>query len=126
MKCALPPGPDTRPLTAAKKNKPALVVLMLFVLSVPTMVLLIRNCSMKRIRSAPADPHAWLAIPLIGVQLVGILRSFEYDQEMYTELGFVCPLCHKPLHEAQNGICVNGPCPRCRKPSLLTMVHRSR
>jgi hypothetical protein len=45
----------------------------------------------------------------------GIYRIIQHDNEMCQRLGYMCPLCHKPLYEPRAATYLTGICPKCNK-----------
>jgi uncharacterized SAM-binding protein YcdF (DUF218 family) len=119
MRSVLSSGRSARVPTSAKRLGLLVAGLILLVLSILSIALLVRNPQTRDAKREPVDLRVVLAIPVIGVHLPGVLRIFGWDEEMYREMGFLCPNCHSLLTASRSGgVCVKGLCPQCRKSTL--------
>jgi hypothetical protein len=111
-KSILPAEWESKRVAIAKRHN-QLVGTMLLVLFA-TLYMLFRV--LVRVPS-PSHPHvaAFVALFAVGLAEIYVLhRIFQHDRVMCEEQGFMCPHCHKPLHEPRGFINVSGRCPKCR------------
>jgi len=118
MNSVLPLDLESKRLTIAKKHNRLVLALMLAMLGVAVVALLIRNSLTTSARPLPLGIILLVLSLMGGLEFVGLIRIFKYDNQMCRELGFVCPHCHKPLYEPRSWISLNGLCPKCKKSIL--------
>jgi len=54
-----------------------------------------------------------VAVVVAGlIEIFGLRRIVQHDNELCHQLDYICPFCHEPLYEARASI---GLCPKCRK-----------
>ena len=111
LRPVLPPEMEAKRIQIGKRHN-SLCVLMVLAMAVPWVgVLILRDRSLL-----------WLAPLATGITvLYGIKRIIRHDDEMCRRLGYVCPLCHKPLYEPGAATYLTGACPKCKKNILSEM-----
>ena len=58
----------------------------------------------------------WVAFVVAGlIEIHGLRRIVQHDNELRHQLGYLCPFCHEPLYESRASTWANGLCPKCRK-----------
>jgi hypothetical protein len=49
------------------------------------------------------------------IEIYGLRRIIQHDNELCLQLQYLCPFCHTPLYESRASTWANGLCPKCRK-----------
>ncbi len=110
MKSVLPPDLEAKRLTIAKAHNRLVLGLLAGIFAVLFLLLGI----------APKNPRGryFLLGGLCTAMILegyGVYRIFNYDKQLCTRLGFICPHCHKPLYEPRGFINITGRCPKCER-----------
>jgi hypothetical protein len=113
LKPVLPPEMEAKRIQIAKRHN-SLCVVMLAVMFVPWVGVLILPY-----RGAAVIGLALLAT--FAAVACGIPRIIRHDDEMCRRLGYMCPICHKPLYEPRAATYLTGICPKCKK-SILAVL----
>lgn len=113
LKPILPPEMEAKRIQIGKRHN-SLCGLMVLAMAVPWVGVLIlphRNRTLT------------LLAPLVTgfTVLYGINRLIRHDDEMCRRLGYLCPLCGKPLYEPRAATYLTGVCPKCKKNILSEM-----
>jgi hypothetical protein len=114
MKSILPPDLELKRLTIAKRHNQLVLALSSVVLSLAFIFIV----SALYGRTLPRSQFI-VALLIVGTaEAYGIYRILQYDKEMSSQLGFMCPHCQQPLYEPRSFINMNGRCPKCQKSIL--------
>lgn len=111
MKSVLPHDLEVKRLTIAKTHNRLVLSLLAGLFAV---LFLLIGIAPKNTRG-----RYFLFGGLFGAMILegyGIYRIFQYDKQLCTKLGFICPHCHKPLYEPRGFINITGRCPKCARP----------
>jgi hypothetical protein len=112
LRPVLPPEMEAKRIQIGKRHN-SLCVLMVLAMAVPWVGVFILPNRRSLI---------WLAPVATGFTvLYGIKRIIRHDDEMCQRLGYMCPICHKPLYEPQAATYLTGVCPKCKKNILLEL-----
>jgi hypothetical protein len=107
LKPVLPPEMEAKRIQIAKRHNSLCVVMLaaMFVPWVGALILPYRGTAVVGLA---------LMATLVSVAY-GIYRIIQHDNEMCQRLGYMCPLCHKPLYEPRAATYLTGICPKCNK-----------
>lgn len=115
IQSVLPPDMESRRIRIAKDHNRLCMVLLL-----ATGVFLIGTIWIGgAITHGHDQPILWITL-LIAALIAGsgIRYIIQRDNALCRRLGYMCPICHRPLYEAHAATYLSGLCPKCKQSVL--------
>lgn len=109
-KSVLPPEMEASRLRIANEHNLLCGLLLFALLAIWIIVAVVR-------------PHhrliLWVAVAAtVLIEGFGLCLIFQHDTTLCRRLGYLCPLCHKPLYEPRSPTFLTGLCPKCKRSIL--------